>query len=85
MFPVYRPGGYIRADWELFPPFIFPFLYFLFSHTKKKTKKKKIRKKRFCVRLTGHNFDHLLEKKQTFFYGQPDIIIQDATFFGKSI
>ena len=34
--------------------------------------KNKNGKKRFCGRSIGHNIGHPLDRKQTFFYGQPD-------------
>ena len=66
LFPVQRPGEYVRADWELF--FLFfslfsPILLLLFSYQNKEKRETK----RFCGRPTGHNFGYPLDRKQTFF------------------
>ena len=35
-------------------------------------KKRKVETKKNCGRPTGFNFSHPLDRKQTFFYGQPN-------------
>ena len=57
-----------RCDWRLF----FTNFCNFFSYHKKKVKKKKN-----CGLPTGFNFSHPLDRKQTFFYGQP----HKGTFF----
>ena len=41
--------------------------------TKKKREKDKKKKKVFCLRPSGHNFGHPLDRKQTSFKGGPKI------------
>ena len=58
-----RPGENICANWEFSSEFFFVcknFSNFL-------TKKEKGEKNRICDRQSGHNFGHLVDKKQTFF------------------
>ena len=43
MFPVYRAGGYIRADWELFFPFFIFFIFIIIFYYLLTKKKKKLR------------------------------------------
>ena len=38
-------------------------------------RKKKVKKKKDCGRPTGRNYGYLLDRKQNFFYGQPDAIV----------
>ena len=57
MFPVQRPVSFLQKEkWTIF------------SYQKKKNVGKKRKK---CSRPTGHNFGHPLDRKHTFFYGQP--------------
>ena len=55
-------------------------IFFYYFHTKKKKEKN-----RFCGRTTGHNFDHPLDRKQTFFkkwLGETlDVILLLSYFF----
>ena len=81
MFPVKRPGDYKSADWGLFFSFLQFFVFFfhiIFSYfsppppPQKKKNGEKNGEKNNCGRPTGHNFSHPLDRKQTFFYGQPE-------------
>ena len=73
-FPVKRPGDYKRADWGLFFSFLnffFFFFHIIFYYFSQKKTQKKTTEKNNCGRPTGHDLSHPLNRKQTFFYGQP--------------
>ena len=58
------------ATGDFFFSFLQKKLVFFFPKMEN-TKKKNVKKKKNCGHPTGHNFGHPLDRKHTFFYGQP--------------